>query len=153
MRFFRFLAWAVTLVAAGTVHPAPVRVVSPDGNLSVAFDLRDLGGKAGCPVYRVDWKGRPIVTESRLGLEIEGAPLVAGLSIAGQTTARSDTTWKPVCGERAGIRDRYNEAAVDLKETAAPGRLQRTCRRRRAATATPAGVSDALLLSRITQPE
>jgi len=105
--------------------PAAVEVKSPDGSFAVVLDVKTVGGAAGVPVYRVDWRGRPVIVESRLGLDIQGAPLVAGLAVAGREARSADTTWTPVCGERATIRDRYNEIAVDLKETAAPGRVLR----------------------------
>ncbi|MBU4460866.1 MAG: glycoside hydrolase family 97 N-terminal domain-containing protein, partial [Verrucomicrobia bacterium] len=61
---------------------AAVELKSPDGAFVVTFDVKDAGAP-GAPVYRVDWKGRPLIVESRLGLEIEDAPLVSGLAISG----------------------------------------------------------------------
>ncbi len=105
---------------------AAIALKSPDGAFAVAVDVKEPGG---VPVYRIDWKGRPLILDSRLGLDIEGASLTGGLAVAAQAKRSADSTWKPVCGEREVIRDRYNEVVVDLKETAAPGRrLQITFR-------------------------
>jgi alpha-glucosidase len=81
---------------------------SPDGRLLLTFDV-----KGGVPAYSVARDGKPIVTESRLGLEIEQTPL-SDLRIVGEKTSSHDETWKPVYGERSLIRDRYNQLVVDL---------------------------------------
>jgi alpha-glucosidase len=111
--------------AARTAPAAPVSVASPDGRTVLTFDVKDLDGAAGCPVYRVDFKGKPVVAESRLGLEIEGAPLLDGLAVVKQAPGKRDETWKPVCGERAVVRDRCSTLEIDLKESKAPGRALR----------------------------
>ena len=45
---------------------AAENIASPDGNVIVNFDLKN-----GAPVYSVDYKGKPIILESRLGLELD----------------------------------------------------------------------------------
>ncbi len=110
-------------LALSSVTVAAVQLESPDGNFVVTFDVRDFAGVAGCPCYRVDYRGRPVIVDSRLGLEIEGAPLDHELALAGQATDRHDSTWKPVCGERAEIRDHYNQVLIELRETSAPHRI------------------------------
>jgi len=91
-------------------------IKSPDGRLVLTFNVKD-----GVPVYRVARDGKPVIVESRLGLEVEQTPL-GNLSIVGQKTSAHDETWKPVCGERNSIRDHYNQLIVDL------GKLQLTFR-------------------------
>ncbi|MBM3861584.1 MAG: glycoside hydrolase family 97 protein [Verrucomicrobia bacterium] len=81
---------------------------SPDGGLALTFDV-----KGGAPVYSVARDGKPIVTESRLGLEIEGAALTK-FAVVGHRVSSHDETWKPVYGERSSIRDHYNQLVVDL---------------------------------------
>lgn len=39
---------------------------SPDGNIVLDFELDN-----GVPVYKVDYKGRPVIKESKLGLELK----------------------------------------------------------------------------------
>ena len=62
-----------------TTTLAAVEVKSPDGHLVVTFDVKDFGDAVGCPCYRVDYKGRPVLAESRLGLDLDGAVLSEGL--------------------------------------------------------------------------
>ncbi len=115
---------ALILVLSGsTVTAADVPLESPDGNLVVTFGVRDFGDAKDCPCYRVDYKGRPVIVDSRLGLHIEDAPLDHGLAVVGQTAGRHDSTWQPVCGERAEIRDHHNQIVIELKETTAPHRI------------------------------
>ena len=123
-------------LAAG-LHAAALELKSPDGRLVLTFDVKALDGAAGVPCYRVDYQGRPVLAASRLGLELAGAPLNAGLAIVGQKTAAHDETWKPVYGERSTIRDHYNELSVELQEAAAPQRRGLTDGIDRWATATP----------------
>ena len=121
---------AILAFASEGAWAADTRVTSPDGNLVVAFDLKDIGGVSGCPVYRVNYKGKPVLADSRLGLQFQGAaPLDAGLTPVRVTRSDADTTWQPVCAERSSIRDHYNQAVIVLRENAKPQRqLQITIR-------------------------
>ena len=61
----------LVLVAASLFLFAPMMVqaaesvASPNGNVVVTFDVKD-----GIPVYKMGYKGRAAVKESRLGLEL-----------------------------------------------------------------------------------
>ena len=106
----------------GTAHALEVK--SPDGKLKLTFEVKNFGSALACPVYRVDYQGTPIITDSRLGLNIKDAPLLDNLSILGSTTNSSvNTTWKPIYGERSVIPERYNQVIVPLKETKSPNRM------------------------------
>lgn len=123
------LSVGTALLAAWSASATAVEVLSPDGQLTLAFEVRDLPGAPACPVYRLGWHGRPVVAESRLGLDLEGGPLRSGLQVIRQTESQQDTTWQPVYGERSVVRDRFNQLVVELSETAAPRRqLQLTLR-------------------------
>jgi len=111
------------IVVTSAAASAVVEVKSPDGRLVATFELRDFGEVAGCPCYRLEYLGRPVLAESRLGLELDETVLSEGMTLVEQTTSQSDSTWKPVCGERAEIRDRYNQVVISLKETRAPNRV------------------------------
>ncbi len=111
--------WGIVGIAMASDE---MRITSPNGDLVATFAVRDFDGTKGCPCYRVEFKGRPVIAESRLGLELDSGMLGEGLTLAGQTANRRDSTWKPVCGERAEIRDCYNEVVLELKETNGLGR-------------------------------
>ncbi|WP_315537602.1 glycoside hydrolase family 97 protein [Prevotella koreensis] len=94
-------------------------VASPDGNVRLKFYLDGTR-----PTYELAYKGREVIRPSHLGLElakdkhaskgIQETDLMDGFSISDTKTSAFDETWKPVWGETAKIRNRYNELAVTL---------------------------------------
>ena len=110
---------------------AAENIASPDGNVIVNFDLKN-----GAPVYSVDYKGKPIILESRLGLELDSEngrnsfadgissgndnvdrlSLFNGFELTKAERATFDETWLPVWGEESEIRNHYNELAVTLNQ-------------------------------------
>lgn len=94
-------------------------VASPDGNVRLKFYLDGTR-----PTYELAYKGREVIRPSHLGLElakdkhaskgIQETDLMDGFSISDTKTSAFDETWKPVWGETAMIRNRYNELAVTL---------------------------------------
>jgi alpha-glucosidase len=96
---------------------------SPDGNVAVKFDLKDIGEHSGCPAYTVTYNDRLVITDSRLGLAIkDAAPLDAGFEIAEVSRTSHDGTYSPVYAERKTIRDHYNQLVIELKESREPRR-------------------------------
>lgn len=85
---------------------------SPDGNLVLYAGVKD-----GRPVYSLDYKQRPVVKESFLGLELKNdKDLMSDFSITGTEISTFDETWQPVWGEVKDIRNHYNELALTLKQ-------------------------------------
>lgn len=100
----------VCLLAAAGLKAAELK--SPNGNLVLQADVKD-----GCPVYRLDYKNRPVIKESRLGLEVKNEKdLRSGFRIAEVHTSAFDETWQPVWGEVKDIRNHYNELALTLEQ-------------------------------------
>lgn len=112
-----------TLAACWAGAVDAVEVVSPNGQVGISFDVTDFDGAKACPVYSVSYRGKTVVAESRLGLELEEGCLGNGVAMTILSQGHHDTQWEPVYGERSTIRDRYNEVEVQLRETAAPHRL------------------------------
>lgn len=87
-------------------------VTSPNGIVSIDFQLKN-----GIPTYKVDYKGKPVIKESRLGLELrDGKNLMDGFEQLNATTSTFDETWQPVWGEVKEIRNHYNELLAELKQ-------------------------------------
>lgn len=87
-------------------------VTSPNGIVSIDFQLKN-----GIPTYKVDYKGKPVIKESRLGLELrDGKNLMDGFEQLNVTTSTFDETWQPVWGEVKEIRNHYNELLAELKQ-------------------------------------
>ena len=123
----------ISALLAGAACTAQETLLSPDGRLRLEFSLAD-GGR---PTYTLDYKERPVILPSGMGLELRGeAPklefgaeirkgepgrpvsLYDGFTLGQVARSESDQTWRPVWGEQAEIRDRYNEMAVTLRQAA-----------------------------------
>jgi len=67
-----------------TIHAQTLQ--SPNGNLSLSFKLNE----AGEPIYRLSYKGKAVVEESRMGFEIKNQPtLRKGFSIIDTKTTEA----------------------------------------------------------------
>ncbi len=97
-------------------------VSSPNGQVTVKFALTD----NGAPTYAMTYKDKPVVKNSRLGLELakerhatkgmRETNLMDGFVKTDVRTSTFDETWKPVWGETSTIRNHYNEMAVHLSQ-------------------------------------
>lgn len=86
---------------------------SPDGNFILSFHL----DHEGTPVYKLQYKNKTVVDDSRMGFIINAeVPLSKQFSIIAKHTAIGDQTWTPVWGQQKEIRDNYNELLVTLKQ-------------------------------------
>lgn len=106
------------LVAALSLFPLSAAayvtsVASPSGNITLDFGLQ----ADGRPEYKVDYKTRPVVLASGLGLELADTPsLMSGFEIIGTDTLSFDETWEPVWGESSHIRNHYRELLAHLRQ-------------------------------------
>lgn len=124
-----FVAFALLV----SLSLSAVSVKSPNGDIDVSFDVKN-----GVPVYEMTYKGKPVIKESRLGLELvsdngrntfndfnigqnnnsDKSSLYNGFELAGTETSSFDETWNPVWGEEKSIRNHYNELSVTLNQPA-----------------------------------
>ena len=98
------------------------QVKSPNGNVVVSFSLVD----NGVPTYQVSYKGKLVIKQSRLGLELtpsnndgikpEDTNLMNGFKVSNTETSSFKEVWKPVWGETSSILNHYNEMAVSLTQ-------------------------------------
>ena len=132
------LGATMTLAAAGgcsseDTKTATAALLSPDRNLEMRFSMSD----DGTPYYSLDYKGKHIVLDSRLGFLLRGDLNVSEVKVQGDKidkvdkhpqidfyrdfevddvkTDSLDYTWAPVWGEEDSIRCHYNELTVSLK--------------------------------------
>ncbi|HYG04674.1 MAG TPA: glycoside hydrolase family 97 catalytic domain-containing protein, partial [Chryseosolibacter sp.] len=93
-------------------------ITSPDKNVTLNFQIKE-----GIAFYEVIYKQKPVIRESRLGLELNNQPsLMDGFAISDSKTTSVDETWEPVMGEQKTIRNHYNELAVSLSQAEQNGR-------------------------------
>ncbi|MDE7369332.1 MAG: glycoside hydrolase family 97 protein [Muribaculaceae bacterium] len=102
---------AILSILAVVFNMAAVSITSPDGNLVLNFELTP----DGAPYYTLDYKNKPVVTASALGLKSDQLDLTDGFHIVSTDTATVDRTWEPVWGEYSTIRDNFNELTVNLE--------------------------------------
>jgi alpha-glucosidase len=100
-----------------------VHVASPNGQ--IVFTVSDAAaGPSAKPLsnslrYCVDFRGKWLMDESVLGLELEGqSPLGPGMRHVNVKTGQSDTTYTIPVGKTSSVRDHYNSALVDLQDDA-----------------------------------
>ena len=126
------LAWtwvAPLLLPLTATADTGLEVRSPNGQVVSTLQVRDCGPARGCLLYRVALRGRPVLVESRLGLEVEEGSLERDLSIVGQARTHRDARWRPPYGERTTIPDRYNSVTIDLAAAGPPARRMKVeCR-------------------------
>jgi hypothetical protein len=100
----------VQLFAISTLWAGDVS--SPNGEITVHFELQGT-----VPTYRVSFKGKPILRDSRLGFYLDnGNDLIDGFKLLDEQKSTFDETWTPVWGEEKSIRNHYNEMLVRLSQ-------------------------------------
>jgi hypothetical protein len=88
-------------------------IKSPAGKVSLSFALTNDGE----PTYRLSIGGKPVVLQSRLGIELKDLPaLTKGFAVVSTDVSDTDETWEPVWGEVKRIRNHYRELTVTLQQ-------------------------------------
>ena len=88
-------------------------ITSPDGNLNLNVEVNS----EGIPYYNLSYKGKPVITDSKLGLAAKEAKFTDKFKIIGTDSSSFDETWQPVWGEYSDIRNHYNQLVVKLEST------------------------------------
>ena len=118
-------------VLASTALANALNLYSPDSTFVMEFKILD----GGIPAYNLNYKGKPVILDSKLGLllkadqgtmsyddlsrkndVVDKSSLYNGFEVKSVATASQDTVWNPVWGEESEIRDHYNEMAVTLHQ-------------------------------------
>jgi alpha-glucosidase len=107
---------ALLSLAALACLPAPAQTLrSPNGELAVSLEPAS-GAPAARLAYSIQLRGKPLVVSSRLGLRLKPGPSLDGnVRVVKIAPSTADSTWTPVWGERASIRDHYHQWQVDLE--------------------------------------
>ncbi len=104
------LALLPVLAQAGHV----AQVASPDGRNVVQLDVNGEGRIA----YRMLRDGKPVIDDSRLGIQLRnGRELLRNLKLDAHAASSFDETWEQPWGERRFIRNQYNELRATFAET------------------------------------
>lgn len=101
---------------------------SPDKNIHVVFYQNKLQNGKRELTYRVTYKHKPVILDSVLDLQLDNhlsesamalkidrhEKWFENLAIVDSTQSSHDSTWKPVYGEKAEIRDHYHLLSVNM---------------------------------------
>ncbi|HWS59644.1 MAG TPA: glycoside hydrolase family 97 protein [Flavobacterium sp.] len=104
-----YLIFAMNMVYSQNIE-------SPSKEISVNFKL----SVSGQPSYSVNYKNKPVIQESTLGIKLKDKPdLDANFEIDNVKNSSFNESWIPVLGEQSTIVNHYNELIISLiqKET------------------------------------
>lgn len=102
------------IFAINVLHSQNIQ--SPSKNIELQFSV----SADGKPAYAVNYKGKTIVKQSTLGMQLKEMPAFeSGFSIVNSETKLVNEPWQPVLGEVAVIQNKYNQITyfLDQKET------------------------------------
>lgn len=121
----KYPAIILSLLVAAPAFAQQLNLTSPDGRNTISFS------KNGKELrYSVHSDGKPVILDSRAGLEMDNE--IWEKALGKRTLAQPDswmelltvdsvsyaspvdTTWKPLFGERSVIHDRYNQATLHM---------------------------------------
>jgi len=117
-----------TLHAQNIIEQTRTQVYSPDGKYRFEVYQKEFSGTSKQMYYTLSYNGKTVIEESELGVLIENQLFESALGIPNDTcriwgenlnlvnTSRNtvDEIWKPVYGERATVRDHYNELKLEF---------------------------------------
>lgn len=109
-----------------------LKLASPDGTHEVAFYQKQTSPAVNELCYRITFKGKPVINESRAGLELDNRIWEMALGVRNLKQPAcwmdnlevdsvtylplKDITWKPLYGERSTVRDYYKAATIHLSK-------------------------------------
>jgi alpha-glucosidase len=106
---------SILSVAAAAAQSA---LTSPSGALEMT-----LTADGGQLAYTVNFRGKPVVLRSTLGLELTGQPVLgAHVRIAHAMPGSGDETYSLLHGKASTVHSVYRSLALDLEETGEPHR-------------------------------
>ena len=119
----RRLPFLLLMLIIAVAAQAVETLQSPNGKYQFTFSQKE-----GKLLYSLDYAGKPVVEAGELGVNIDnhlvesamGIPVdnsnvwTNGMEVISVDRRSEDNTWKPVYGEYAQIRDRYNEMTIHL---------------------------------------
>ena len=104
--------FAIALVLTGCSSTTE-NLLSPDGNIEIAFTLTDTGE----PSYSAKYKGNDIVLPSLLGFVLKDTTsLTDNFKITGIERSDFNESWTPVWGENDSIENCYTQMIVNLQQ-------------------------------------
>ena len=112
---------------SSVIEGTSVAVSSPDKNLILQFYQKSTND-GRTMYYQLTYKGKSVINESALNIQLDNRLSESAMALKVDTLTRwtsnlvvkkintfsNDTSWKPVYGERAVIRDNYHAVTIEL---------------------------------------
>lgn len=98
------------------IHAAPEELLSPDGRFVFSFTFKADAGEQDGMYYSIRYAGKPVVLESRLGIQNFNDSWDRGLVLRTVERSTRDLTWNLPYGERSEVRDHCREAVFHLEQ-------------------------------------
>src|SRR5581483_702857 len=103
---FSFAALLILANFAFAQQTAPFRIDSPNRTVRIEMSLKNTGNESAVPYWRVFYKDRPILQDSRLGATFEDGSSVGSSSVIESTRVQSHHTQYTVAvGKHSHIVD------------------------------------------------
>ena len=104
----------------------PLTLSSPNQELSLQFATAPVKGSTsggGKLVYSVSYRGKPVLDQSALGLELEGQSLLgADVQVVNSIAGQGVDDYSLLAGKASKVQDEYKSLTVQLKEDGNAGR-------------------------------
>jgi alpha-glucosidase len=101
-------------------------LLSPDGRIAMHFDTVSAQGTpaaVGRLVYHVEFRGKPVIDQSALGLTLDGHPALGSAVAIGKTESASGVDDYTMQFQKVSrVHDAYNSLLIETTEEAAPRR-------------------------------
>jgi alpha-glucosidase len=132
MRWYWKSTYLVLIAAVGFRSPEgvaqskPVILSSPDQRLTIQFVTvaeKDSSSPAGKLVYSVTFRGKQLLDQSALALELEGQPPLGGkVQIVESVPGKGSDDYTLLAGKVSGVHDQYNSLLLRTAENDEPHR-------------------------------
>src|SRR5580698_824584 len=121
-------ALALLCVPISRAQTAPVTVSSPDHRIVLQFAVQPAKGQPavhtdGQLVYSVNFRGKAVLEDSALRLELKDQPpLGSAVHISGSTPGAGTDDYALLAGKTSSVHDAYNSLTIQATEDGSPGR-------------------------------
>jgi alpha-glucosidase len=111
------LASFVALAQTTLAQSSPISLSSPDQRLTIRFATVATKESSGKLVYSITFRGKPLLDESALALEMDDQPaLGSNVQIIESTSGKGSDDYSLVAGKVSEVRDQYNSLLLSTVE-------------------------------------
>jgi len=112
---FRVTAFILLVCSFAFGQSLPVRVVSPDSNIEFILSNKQVNSGSSMLVYRVAFRGKLLLKDSELGLELQKGGIIGrNLELIKTEPGSADEQYQTVVGKSKVARNHYNSVRADF---------------------------------------